>query len=150
MEMQTNFKKQDNNVLKDLTKDRDRAADEIGDLISHRDSINSDIADLRERLLELNDDIESTKDEIAKDTKKEEDEFFEILKSDDYSTLAREYRRLNTKIYEGRKRGWYTYMENTSYPSEGEIRMQRRDIGDRMHEVELRDYKLEVEENEER
>ena len=129
------------NELQELIKDRDRAADEIGDLISHRDSINSDIADLRERLLELNNDIESTKDEIAKDTKKEEDEFFEILNSGDYSMLAREYRRLDRKINEGRKYGWHT--DGNNYLLEGEIRTQRRDIGDRMHEVELRDYKNE-------
>ena len=130
------------NELDELIKDRDRTADEISELISMRDSVHCDIADLRDRLGEIDDDIEATKDEIAKDAKKEEDGFFEILKSDDYSTLAREYRRLNTKIYEGRKRGWYTYMENTSYPSEGEVRQQRRDIGDRMHDVELREYEL--------
>lgn len=137
MKMQTNFKKQDDDVLRAIIRDRDKTADEIGDLISMRDSVNSDIADLRERLLELNDDIELTKDEIAKDAKKEEDEFFKILKSDDYSTLAREYRRLNTKIYEGRKRGWY--VDGNEYSLEGEIRQQRRDIGDKMHEVEVRD-----------
>ena len=130
------------NELQELIKDRDRTVDEISELISMRDSVHCDIADLRDRLQELNDDIEATKDEIAKDAKKEEDEFFEILKSDDYSTLAREYRRLNTKIYEGRMRGWYTFMENISYPSEGEVRQHRRDVGDRMHEVELREYEL--------
>lgn len=56
--------------------------------------------------------------------------------SNDYSILARVYRRLNKEIYEGRKRGWYTFMENTSYPSEGELRQQRRDISDRMLEIE--------------
>ena len=128
------------NELQELIKDRDRAADEIGDLISHRDSINSDIADLRDRLQELNDDIELTKDEIAKDAKKEEDEFFEILNSGDYSMLAREYRRLDRKINEGRKYGWY--VEGNDYSLEGEIRQQRRDIGDRMHDVEKREYEL--------
>ena len=133
------------NELDELIKDRDRTADEISELISMRDSVHCDIADLRERLRELNNDIEATKDEIAKDAKKQEDEFFKTLNSDDYSTLAREYRRLNTKLYEGRKRGWTTYMEG-----EGYIRRQRRDIGDRMHDVELRDYELEEIENERR
>lgn len=140
--MQTNFRKQDDNVLKDLIKDRDRMAEEIGDLISHRDSINFDIADLRDRLRELNDDIDATKHENIKDAKKQEDEFTEILNSGDYSTLAREYRRLNTEIYEGRKRGWYTYMEGSSYPSEGEVRSQRRDIADKMLEAEMKEYEL--------
>lgn len=119
------------NELDELIKNRNRIADEIGDLLSHRDSINSDIADLRDRLQELNDDIESTK---------EEDEFFEILKSDDYSSLAREYRRLNRKINEGRTFGWH--MDGSDYSLEGEIRQQRRDIGDRMHEVELKEFEL--------
>ena len=59
-----------------------------------------------------------------------------MLNSGDYSALAREYRRLNKEIYEGRKCGWITYMEGSSYPSEGEVRRQRQDIGDIMLEVE--------------
>ena len=140
--MQTNFRKQEDDVLKDLFKDRDKTAEEIGYLLSQRDSINCDIAELRDRLRELNDDIDVTKHENTEDAKKEEDEFAEILNSGDYSTLAREYRKLNTKLYEGRKRGWYTFMENTSYPSEGEVRQQRRDIGDRMLEAEMKKYEL--------
>ena len=128
------------NELDELIKDRDRTADEISELISMRDSVHCDIADLRDRLGELNNDIELTKDEIAKDAKKEEDEFFEILNSGDYSTLAREYRRLDRKINEGRKYGWY--VEGSDYSLEGEIRQQRRDIGDRMHDVEKREYEL--------
>ena len=128
------------NELQELIKDRDRTADEISELISMRDSVHCDIADLRDRLGELNDNIESTKDEIAKDIKKEEDEFFEILNSGDYSTLAREYRRLDRKINEGRKYGWH--VEGNDYSLEGEIRQQRRDIGDRMYEVEKREYEL--------
>lgn len=129
------------NELQELIKDRDRTADEISELISMRDSVHCDIADLRERLQELNNDIEATKDEIAKDAKKEEDEFFEILKSEDYSMLAREYRRLDRKINEGRKYGWH--VEGNDYSLEGEIRMQRRDIGDKMLEAEMRDYENE-------
>ena len=143
--MRTNFKKQEDDTLRTLIRDRDKAAEEIGALLSQRDSINCEISELRDRLHELNDDIESTKDENVKNAKKEEDEFTEILNSGDYSTLAREYRRLNTKIYEGRKRGWYTYIEGCTYSSEGEVRQMRWDISDRMLEVEILDY-----ENEER
>ena len=119
------------NVLEDLIKKRNRTADEIGELLSMRDSINSDIAEKQDRLQELNDEIE---DEVQEAITREQ-EYLEVLKSDDYSTLAREYRRLNKEIYEGRKRGWYTFMENTAYPSEGELRQQRRDVGDRMLEM---------------
>lgn len=131
--MQTNFRKQDDNVLKDLTKDRDRIAEDIGDLLSQRDSIDSDIAELRDRLQELNDDIESTKDEIARDNREKEDEFTEILMSGDYSNLAREFRRLNTKIYEIRSST--TYM-GESTQQEWEVRQQRRDIVDKLLIVE--------------
>ena len=136
--MQTNFKKQDDDVLKDLIKDRDRTANQIGDLISMRDSVNSEIAELRDRLHELNDDIDATKHENIKDAKKHEDEFTEILNSGDYSILAREYRRLNTKLFE--IRSYVTYMGESSYPPEVKVRQQRRDISDRMLEVEKREY----------
>ena len=134
--MQTNFKKQEDDTLKILIKDRDKTPEEIGYLLSQRDSINCDIADLCDRLRELNDDIDVTKHENTENAKKQEDEFTEILNSGDYSALAREYRRLNKEIYEGRKCGWITYMEGSSYPSEGEVRRQRQDIGDIMLEVE--------------
>lgn len=140
--MQINFKKQEDDTLKILIKDRDKTADEISDLMSMRYSVNSDIVDLRDRLQELNDDIDATKHENIKDAKKQEDEFIEILNSGDYSTLAREYRRLNTKLYEGRKRGWVTYMEGNNYTSEGEVRQQRRDVGDKMLEAEIKEFEL--------
>ena len=136
MKMQTNFKKQDDDTLRTLNRDRDKVAEEIGDLISMRDSVNSDLADLRDMLRELNNDIDMTKHENIEDAKKEEDEFTGILNSGDYSTLAREYRRLNTKLYKGKKYGWTTYMEG-----EGYIRRQRRDIGDKMLEAEMKEYK---------
>lgn len=77
--------------------------------------------------------------------KKQEDEFTGILNSGNYSNLAREYRRLNTKLYKGRMRGWTTYMEGNNYTIEGEIRQQRRDIVDKMLDAERREF-----ENEER
>lgn len=138
--MQTNFKKQDDNILRDLIRDHERTANQIADLISERDSVNSEIAELREELQELNDGIESTKDENEKSAKKQEDEFTEILNSGNYSDLAREFRRLNREIYEGRMRGWYTFIENTSYPSQGEVRQQRRDIVDKLLIVEEMEY----------
>ena len=122
-------------VLEDLIKERNRVAEEIGELLSMRDSVNCDIADQRDRLQELNDEIEATKEDEVQEAITREQEYLEVLKSDDYSSLAREYRRLNKEIYEGRKRGWYTFMENTAYPSEGELRQQRREVGDRMLEV---------------
>ena len=33
-------------------------------------------------------------------------------------------------------------MENTSYPSEGEVRSQRRDIVDKLLKVEMKEYGL--------
>lgn len=120
------------NVLEELVQSRNRVAEEIGELLSMIDSANCDIADLRCRLQELNDDIEATKEEEVRDAKEKEERFLEALELGDYSTLAREYRRLDKEICEGRKRGWYTFMENTAYPSEGELRQQRRDVGDRM------------------
>ena len=123
------------NVLEELVQSRNRVAEEIDELLSMRDSVNCDIAERRERLLELNKDIEETKEEEAKDAKEKEERYLEALELGDYSTLAREYRRLNKEIYDGRKRGWYTFMENTAYPSEGELRQQRREVGDRMLEV---------------
>lgn len=127
------------NVLEDLIKERNRTAEEIGELLSMRDSINSDIAEKRDRLQELNDEVEATKEEEARDAKEKEERYLEALGSGDYSVLARVYRRLDKAIWEGRKRGWYTFMENTSYPSEGELRQQRRDISDRMLEVEIKE-----------
>ena len=120
------------NVLEELVQSRNRVAEEIDELLSMRDSVNCDIAERRERLLELNKDIEETKEEEAKEAKEKEERYLEALELGDYSTLARVYRRLNKAICEGRKRGWYTFMENTSYPSEGELRQQRRAVGDRM------------------
>ena len=100
-----------------------------------RDSINSDIAEKRDRLQELNDEIDYTRTEEENEEANKRQKLSELLKSNDYSSLAREYRRLNKELYEGRKRGWYTFMENTVYPSEGELRQQRRDVGDRMLEM---------------
>jgi len=125
------------NELQELIMQRDRTSDEISDLISMRESVYCDIVDLRERLQELNDDIKLTKDEIAKDAKKEEDEFTKILNSGDYSALAREYRRLNKEIYKGRKRGW-----GSTYHSEWKVRQHRRDIADKMLEAEKKEYEL--------
>jgi len=131
------------NVLEDLIKNRNRTAEEIGELLSMRDSINCDIAEARDRLLELNDDIKATKEEEAKEAKEKEERYLEVLRSGDYSALAREYRRLNKQIYEGRKRGWYTFMENTSDPSEGGLRQQRRDVSDRMIGIERCEQEVE-------
>jgi hypothetical protein len=138
--MQTNFRKQDDDVLRDLIKYRNRIAEDIGDLLSLRDSIDCDLAELRKRLQELNDDIDLTKHENIKDAKKQEDEFTKILNSGDYSTLDREYRRLNREIYEGRKCDWH--VDGNNYSLEGEIRMQRRDIGDKMLKAEKKEFEL--------
>jgi hypothetical protein len=66
-----------------------------------------------------------------------EKDFCELLKSNNYSLLARAYRKLNREIHEGRKRGWYTFMENKTYPSESSLRQQRRAVADRMLEIEV-------------
>ena len=122
--------------LTNLVKDRNKLAGEIGELIAERDAIGGRIGVLRDRLMELNDEIEYAKTEEEHEEKVKAWEFEEALESNDYSLLAREYRRLNKEIYDGRKRGWYTFMENTSYPSEGEVRQQRRDVGDKLLEIE--------------
>ena len=119
-------------VLEELIKNRDKVAERIRDLIAERDAIGGQISVYQDELKELNDEIDYTRTEEEHDRVAKEAEFEEVLKSDDYSLLAREYRRLNKELCEGRKRGWYTFMENTAYPSEGELRQQRRDVGDRM------------------
>ena len=124
------------NVLEELIKRRNGVTERISEAIAERDAIGGQIGELRDELQELNDEVEATKEEEVQETINREQEYLEVLKSDDYSALARAYRRLNKELYEGRKRGWYTFMENTSHPSEGELRQQRRDVGDRMLEIE--------------
>jgi len=124
------------NVLEDLIKERNKVAEMIREAIAERDAIGGRIGVLQDELQELNDEVEYTRTEEEHERVAKEAEFEEVLGSNDYSILARVYRRLNKEIYEGRKRGWYTFMENTSYPSEGELRQQRRDISDRMLGIE--------------
>ena len=127
------------NVLEEVVKDRNMVADEIGELLSMCDSVNCDIADARDRLLELNKDIEVTKEEEAEEAKVREENYLGVLESGDYSDLAREYRRLDKELNERRKRGGTSFGEYATNPSEGEMRQQRRDVGDRMLEIEARE-----------
>ena len=124
------------NVLEELIKRRNGVAERISEAIAERDAIGGQIGELQDELKELNDEVEATKDDEVQEAINREQEYLEVLRSGDYSALAREYRRLNKELCEGRKRGWYTFMENTAYPSEGELHQQRRDVGDRMLEME--------------
>jgi len=126
------------NVLEELIKDRNGVAEEIGELLSMRDSVNCDIAEQRDRLLELNKDIEATKEEEVKEAKEREEQYSKVLKGGDYSALAREYRRLDKELNEGRKHHWFTFKEDTKPLSEEGVRQQRREVGEKMLEIERR------------
>ena len=127
------------NVLEELIKNRNKVAETIRDAIAERDAIGGRIAVLRDELQELNDEVEATKEDEVQEAITKEQEYLEVLRSDDYSTLARVYRRLDKELNERRKRSGTPFMENTTNPSEGEIRQQRRGVGDRMLEIEAKE-----------
>lgn len=115
------------NVLEELIKRRNGVAERISEAIAERDAIGGRIGVLRDELKDLDDEIEATKEEDAKEAKEKEAEFEEVLKSGDYSALARVYRRLDKELNERRKRGGTPFGEYANYPSEGELRQQRGD-----------------------
>ena len=122
--------------LTNLIIDRNKLAGEIGELIAERDAIGGRIGVLRDRLMELNDEIEYAKTEEEHEEKVKAWEFEEALESNDYSLLAREYRRLNKEINKWRKCREGGYKDGDQCFSIVKLREERRRVGDKLLEIE--------------